>query len=389
MTLEQTRPQKLVLEDMSGSVLRTYPLSDIVTNQSSLKVIRRQDSGRIEVMTSTEDLENQDIEFQILNDFNKTDLAKAPILLGRMGHLRLIEDIQKTDKNIDLKDESDRRMVYILLAIFLLAFLLGGILISNRTPTQAMVDELKQDVVKIVKNMNVQKPVQKIQANQTKEQDVQPTTKTTRKENTLKRMGALSALGSLSNSKQKGGIDLGAVKTTAGPGLGGTEGSGGIQTSLYGKGLTAAPLGAGANLQGGGGYGTKGKGGGQAGYGKLSLTGSAGTNPIALTQEATMESGLDRDQIAAVVNRNMGQIRFCYEQGLQGDASLNGRVAVDFTISGSGQVSAAGIANTTLNSKMIEDCIVMRLKTWKFPLPQGGVNVKVTYPFNLKRAGQG
>ena len=171
--------------------------------------------------------------------------------------------------------------------------------------------------------------------------------------------------------------------------MGGTEGSGGVQTSLYGKGLTSAPLGAGANLQGGGGYGTKGKGGGQAGYGKLSLTGSAGTNPIALTQEATVETGLDRDQIAAVVNRNMGQVRFCYEQGLQGDPSLNGRVAIDFTISGTGQVSAAQVANTTLNSKMIEECIVMRLKTWKFPLPQGGVNVKVVYPFNLKRAGQG
>lgn len=85
----------------------------------------------------------------------------------------------------------------------------------------------------------------------------------------------------------------------------------------------------------------------------------------------------------------MGQIRFCYEQGLQGDPSLNGRVAIDFTISGAGQVSTAQVANTTLNSKMVEECIVMRLKTWKFPLPQGGVNVKVVYPFNLKRAGQG
>ncbi len=381
--------EKLVLEDMHGSVVRTYPLSDQVDQRSSLKVVRRQDTGRIEVMTSTEDLEKRQIGFQLLGDFNKNELSKKPLLLGRMGHLRLIQDIQKLDTNVDLKEENDSKLIYILMAILILLALLGNFILSRNKPTPAMTEEIKQELVKIVKNIAVQqKAVQKITNPQAQDIEVQPT-KTTRKESTLKRMGALSALGSLSNSKQKGGIDLGAVQTTAGPGLGGTEGSGGVQTSLYGKGLTSAPLGAGANLQGGGGYGTKGKGGGQAGYGKLSLTGSAGTNPIALTQEATVETGLDRDQIAAVVNRNMGQVRFCYEQGLQGDPSLNGRVAIDFTISGTGQVSAAQVANTTLNSKMIEECIVMRLKTWKFPLPQGGVNVKVVYPFNLKRAGQG
>jgi hypothetical protein len=380
--------QKLVLENLDGAVVRTYPLGKNIEPTSPLKVIRRQDTGRIEVVTSTEQLEADKIGFQLIDNVNTQDLFKTPLLVGQMGHLRLIEDIQNVDKNIDLKEENDSKIIYILLVILLIAVFFGGFLSQTPTTNDAIKEELRQELVKIVKNMPVQpKQIQKLATNQTQENVDQP--KVTRKENTLKRMGALSALGSLSNSKQKGGIDLGAVKTTAGPGLGGTEGSGGVQTSLYGKGITSAPLGAGANLQGGGGYGTKGKGGGQAGYGKLSLTGSAGSNPIALTQEATMDSGLDRDQIAAVVNRNMGQIRFCYEQGLQSEPSLNGRVAIDFTISGSGQVSTAQVANTTLNSKMVEECIVMRLKTWKFPLPQGGVNVKVVYPFNLKRAGQG
>jgi len=381
--------EKLVLEDSHSSVVRTYPLSDLVTPTSLLKVVRRQDTGRIEVVTSTDEFEIKKIGFQLLNNFSKNDLMKSPLSVGQMGHLRFIEDIQKIDKNIDLKDEKDSKIIYILLMILLLTALIGFFVLPNKNQAEKMSEEIKQELVKIVKNVAVQqKTVQKMAQTQTTEPEVQPKV-TTRKESTLKRMGALSALGSLSNSKQKGGLNLGAVTTTAGPGLGGTQGSGGVQTSLYGKGIVAAPLGAGANLQGGGGYGTKGKGGGQAGYGKLSLTGSAGTNPIALTQEATIETGLDRDQIAAVVNRNMGQVRFCYEQGLQGDPSLNGRVAIDFTISGAGQVSVAQVASTTLNSKIIEECIVMRLKTWKFPLPQGGVNVKVTYPFNLKRAGQG
>jgi hypothetical protein len=162
-----------------------------------------------------------------------------------------------------------------------------------------------------------------------------------------------------------------------------------VQTTLYGKGLVAAPIGAGSNMEGGGGYGTKGKGGGQAGYGKLSLIGSAGTSAIPLGKEALVEGGLDRDLIAEVINRNMGQIRFCYEQALQGDPGLAGRVAVGFTIGGNGQVKIAGVESTTLNSKLVEDCILLRLKSWKFPMPSGGVDVKVSYPFVLRRAGQG
>ncbi|MGZ3745467.1 MAG: AgmX/PglI C-terminal domain-containing protein, partial [Pseudobdellovibrionaceae bacterium] len=170
---------------------------------------------------------------------------------------------------------------------------------------------------------------------------------------------------------------------------GGSQGSGGVQTSLYAKGVVAAPLGVGGNIQGAGGYGTKGKGGGHAGYGKLSLVGSAETSSITLNQEASAASGLDRDQIAAVINKNLGQVRFCYEQGLQGDPNLSGRVAIAFVIGGNGGIKTAQIENSTLASKAIEDCILMRLKTWQFPLPQGGVDVKVAYPFVLRRAGQG
>ena len=141
------------------------------------------------------------------------------------------------------------------------------------------------------------------------------------------------------------------------------------------------------NIKGGGGYGTKGKGGGKAGYGKLSLVGSAGNAPIPLGKEAIVQGGLDRDLISAVIERNKGQITFCYEQGLQGDPTLGGRVAVNFEIGSNGRVRTAGILNTTLHSSMVENCIIRRLKSWKFPLPEGGVNVKVSYPFLLRRRG--
>jgi hypothetical protein len=377
--------KRLVLEDSKGTVLRGYQW-----NGEPVQVIRRGDTRRLEVVSSTEYLSKKKIPFESLGKFSQADLEKKPFLVGELGHLKMVESVGAIQKDEEESTESERRWYLILAATLLLSACLLGYIRTLPLMTPKMEQNLKQEVVKIIKNMPPKpKMAETKMMTQTPQETAEPVKPATKTTTTLKRMGALAALGSLKNGKQKGGIDLGAVNTSAGPGLGGTQGSGGVQTSLYGKGITSAPLGAGNNIQGAGGYGTKGKGGGQAGYGKLSLVGSAGASPIALVQEASVESGLDRDQIAAVINKNLGQVRFCYEQGLQGDPNLNGRVAVGFTIGGNGLVKTAGIDSTTMNSKIIEDCIMMRLKTWQFPLPQGGVDVKVSYPFVLRRTGQG
>lgn len=372
--------EKLVLQDNEGRTIRAYNWSG-----EPVRVIRRGDTRRLELMRGTEELEKKKIPFEEVGEITREGLkGNKTLLVGELGHLRLIERVNDVVQDQPDPSESRRTLYFTLglLAIFFLSLLAG---VRNAPKSTPKIDEeLKQQVVKIFKQAVKPQPQQTISNTETKVAETKPV-----KTQSIKRMGALSALGSLNTGKQRAGLNLNAAQTTAGPGLGGTEGSGGTQTSLYAKGIVSAPLGAGANVQGAGGYGTKGKGGGQAGYGKLALTGSTGVSAIPLGAEATVATGLDRDQIAAVINRNQGQIRFCYEQGLQGDSSLNGRVAVDFTIGGNGLVKAAGVANTTLNSKMVEDCIIMRLKTWKFPLPEGGVDVKVSYPFTLRRAGQG
>ncbi len=373
---------RLVLEDSKGQVVRTYAWQG-----QTAQVIRRADTRRLEVVCSTSELERKKIDFEVQGEISLEQLKQKPFLVGRLGHLKLVEEVTSFAQDAKHEKENDRRWYQILATFLGLAFLFSlGLRFFVGGPTEQMEENLKQEVVKIVKNIQ---PKPKVDQNLQMNSQVQEKTTVTPKTTTaLKRMGALAALGSLKTGKQKSGLNLNAANTTAGPGLGGTQGSGGVQTSLYAKGVVSAPLGVGGNVQGAGGYGTKGKGGGQAGYGQLSMIGSAGTNAIPLAQEATVAEGLDRDLIAAVIQRNSGQVRFCYEQGLQGDPNLNGRVAVDFTIGGNGLVKIAGINTSSLNSKIIEDCILLRLKTWKFPLPQGGVDVKVSYPFVLRRAGQ-
>ncbi len=377
--------QQLVLEDGEGKVLRTY-----MWTGEKVQVVRRGDTRRLEIVANL-DLFNKDrIPYEFLGDLDEATLKKSAFSVGSVGELKLLPKVEDTIQDEAQTAESMREWYFTVGSMFAISMAMLVAIILNPPQMVTNEEQLKQEVIKIVKNIPARQKVVEpntINANQPTESKTADKPKSIDR---LKRMGALAALGSLSKSKQVGGLNLGAANTTAGPGLGGTQGSGGVQTSLYAKGLTSAPLGSGGKIEGAGGYGTKGKGGGQAGYGKMTMVGSTGAAPIGLAQEASVDSGLDRDQIAAVVNRNIGQVRFCYEQGLQSDPALAGRVAVGFVISGNGSVKTANVENSSLNSKLVEDCIVMRLKSWKFPLPQGGVDVMVkSYPFVLKRTGQG
>lgn len=377
--------KKLGLENKDGVVVRAmaWPASEA----ESATLVKRHDTKRLELLASVQGLKNQKIGYDTLAVIERAAVASTPVAIEGIGRLVAMSSDAVTLKNEVMSADSDRNWRLSVSAVALGAIVFLSIVMTRPLENAKLEQQLKQQVVQIVKNIPV-KP-QPVQQAVSKTVETTQTVKPTNKTATIKRMGALAVLGSLKTGSQKGGLNLGAVNTTAGPGLGGTGGSGGAQTSIYAKGLVAAPLGAGGNMQGGGGYGTKGKGGGQAGYGKLSLVGSAGTSPIPLGREAIIEGGLDRDLIADVVNRNMGQIRFCYEQGLQGDPALAGRVAIGWIIGGNGQVKTASVESTTLNSKLVEDCILLRLRTWKFPLPDGGSDVKVSFPFVLRRTGQG
>lgn len=369
--------KNLIIESPSGVTLRTIRWLGSTTH-----VVYRHDVRRLDLVSDAEieSYKTKKVKYDLIESLTSEETARNGVQLPRQHTLRLIqnepESVAVTVETMN-SEKSDKKFQILFSLLFLFGLLFQWGLQFVPAPTESIQKELERQMVKIIKPQTIEKRMTV---------DAQVSVSSNRQKVALKRMGALAVLGSLKSSSQKGGLNLGAVQTTRGIGLGGTQGSGGVQTSLYAKGLVAAPLGAGGNVQGAGGYGTKGKGGGQAGYGELSLVGSAGAESIGIGREAIVGGGLDKDAIAEVVRRNQGQIMFCYEQGLQADPKLAGRVAVRWVIDGQGQVKVAGIESTTLNSSLIEDCILARLRSWKFPLPQGGVDVTVTYPFQLKRA---
>lgn len=427
--------RRLILENEMGRVVRTLDWES-----ESAVLVFRHDTNRIEIHPNLRWLDQEGIEYTIIRDeFSRIQLEQAPIEIEGIGRLALVPHVSSHESNIKIVEEDGSRHWWRSLAMSTVG--IGGLIFFSLTmpreiPQPAEVPTTEH-VVKLIK----EKPQEVEQPEPAKPLVVAPRQAPLPHSfgrssggpliggggsgGGIKRMGALGVLGTLTGRGQKqfGGVNLGAIKTSPGPGRGGgTASSGGVQTTLYGRGILSAPLGGGGNIYGSGGlgtdgvgstgkgggqdgggqialygangdgtssYGTKGKGGGKDGYGQNTMIGSAGGAPVPLGREAIIQGGLDSEMISAVIQKNMGQVRFCYEQGLQGDPKLSGRVAINFIIGTSGLVKIADIGSTSLNSKIVEDCILLRLKTWKFPLPEGGVEVKVSYPFLLRRTGQG
>ncbi len=160
-----------------------------------------------------------------------------------------------------------------------------------------------------------------------------------------------------------GQVALGAGNT---PGTGLKDiGAGGEGTATYGI----------------AGVSTKGRGGGNSGY---------GTGGLGAKSRATVKPGgvgesftgtIDREAIRRVIRENQRQIQACYEKSLNKNPNLYGKVILEWVIIGNGRVSNATVASSTLRNSEVENCVLSRLRTWKFPEPPADQEAVVRYPF--------
>ncbi|MCY4321733.1 MAG: AgmX/PglI C-terminal domain-containing protein, partial [Bdellovibrionaceae bacterium] len=195
--------------------------------------------------------------------------------------------------------------------------------------------------------------------------------------------------GSLSKGKQKGGLNLGANKVSAGPGfrsLSSQSASGGIQSQIYSKGLLAGALGTGGNIKGGGGYGTKGtaQGGGSAGYGKLSLIGSGGTEELFASSNLSKKGGsFDFSIIEREIIKHIGIIRQCYDKALLSEPSLRGLFKIQFSINTKGEVKFSKVrSDSPVQSRYINSCILGVINKVQFPILLS-TDIVIDYAFDL------
>ncbi len=399
----------LILENSLGQKIRTFAV-----DSESLHLVYILESRRVEAVANLSALDKEGVEYQLLQKIKVSDLNKADVNVKGMGRVRLsTADGLKNSPIYELVEQNDENRLQVMLkkttiahVVAVLLLMVGSwawtnFMIPKEEPQlvtivlpevkqvqekPAKVPHVKMSEKKITPSKKIYKPVVKTEL-KTKAYKVNTT-----KAVDVKRVGALAALGGLPNgSKSAEGLDMKSLKNIRAAGIGsggggvGSAGRGGIKGYLPGSGLIGGAAGNGGQAQSAGGYGTRGVGGGKAGYGKIAMVGGTSAVSLPMDDEATVEGGLDRDQIIAVINRNMGQIVYCYEKGLQAKSDLGGRVPVDFVIGPNGRISKAKVVQSSLDSRMVETCIVDRMKTWQFPRPVGNVSVDVLYPFNLMR----
>ena len=407
---------RFVLENQNGEVTRTFSVE-----AETLYLVYRHDTRRIDVVGSLDDLKREKVSYDLLKKIAASSAQKRAVALANGATFRFAKEIDRTVDLVNIGDDSssEEQNIYKYTAATqigaMLLVTIVGLLIEPlfvKQPVETIVTVIPQQFIPPVKEkVTVQaaekvKPTQKV-ANKKVESHVKhvPKTlthevKTARKENATLRtkvkvenVGALGALGGMkTGSKKSAGFNMNALNDSKGTSWNGagSGGVGGMERAIHGKGMVASAMGNGGKVEGGGGYGTRGKaGGGRAGYGEMGMGGTAAAYFEPVQEEALVEGGLSKDQIAAVINRHIGEVIYCYEKGLQVKPGLNGRVGVKFTISGNGVVSTAGVASSSINSAQVEGCVVNHLRTWRFPKPVGGVNVKVQYPFVLKRLSHG
>jgi len=198
-------------------------------------------------------------------------------------------------------------------------------------------------------------------------------------------LGAFNKMkGGASNVFGPGGLGtginnaLGGLRT--GAGMGDQQGVGGL-------GSRGSGTGGGGTAIGLGGLGTQGNGRGTGGSGGIDLGGRGKSITKIVPGKTTVIGGLDKDVIAKVIKRHQHEIKYCYETELNKNPSLAGKVAVAFTIDPAGAVADASVTETTLNNSTAENCMLARIRRWKFPEPKGGGVVSVTYPWLFSPAG--
>ncbi len=290
-------------------------------------------------------------------------------------------------------------------------FMAGAAVIIAMTMTDMNAETLSEDlfrnqskyakvVFKAVEKEKKKKQVEVVKKEETAREVVYTTTKTNKtgpvldanKRESDKRKvmssGLLSILGGTegSTSSVLGGSGLGTGINNA---LGAITDSGvsdlGGVAGLGSRGVGAGGGGGGLGI---GGIGTKSGGrGSMGGYGNINIGNKGKSETRIVPGKTTVVGSCERTSIGKVINSRANEIRFCYESELTKNPNLAGRVAVSFTIGPTGGVESAEIAQSDVGSPKMEDCILGRIRRWKFPEPKGGGSCVINYPWVFKAAG--
>ncbi len=95
---------------------------------------------------------------------------------------------------------------------------------------------------------------------------------------------------------------------------------------------------------------------------------------------------LTRTDIDNTIIRNLIIIRDCYENELNKNPESSGKVVLEFTILGNGDVKDLKIKSTTFEEMTVPKCVAREARRLKYPKAKDNKEMLVTYPLVFKNS---
>lgn len=98
---------------------------------------------------------------------------------------------------------------------------------------------------------------------------------------------------------------------------------------------------------------------------------------------------VDKDSLRTAIRRHDHEILQCYSVAVKAQPSLAGRLILNLSYTGAeGRVRKAYIdkSASTIDDKSLNECVVDRAMSWRFPPTPEQFDVVVTYPYTLSPA---
>jgi hypothetical protein len=94
---------------------------------------------------------------------------------------------------------------------------------------------------------------------------------------------------------------------------------------------------------------------------------------------------MDRTAVQKTVQGHAAEIGKCYQQRLEQDPKLAGKVVMRWQVQADGSVANVTVGDgTTLEDHALHECMRARIAGWRFPRPENGGVATVTYPWVLR-----
>src|SRR5690348_3637571 len=129
--------------------------------------------------------------------------------------------------------------------------------------------------------------------------------------------------------------------------------------------------------------GSQGDAAAQTGGGDAAPQGGGGGEEKKLPETLPLSGTFTNEQIQTAVNNNISAFDACYTLGADKTGKRSGTVTIQATVGPNGDVFQSEVTKSTVKNTKVDACVAGAFKKVKFPRPEGGGTVMITYQMNF------